>query len=173
MNTNDHAARPGAQATAPWRLLWAEANHPMIRNSTADPAAPCCTQKTAYMTNVITCLSLWISLLAAIWFVRGWIGLFFSGQVLSAGACLLQVLAKRTHYAFAASGIDSHRAQIRFMPGERDYHLNIEYLGRLEIAITGRFTGRLYRFNCVQPIQQVDPRDAFYLLASRRFGVAS
>jgi hypothetical protein len=70
------------------------------------------------------------------------------------------------------SGINSHPAQIRFMPGKRGYHLKVEYLGRLEITITGRFTGRIYRFNPLQPIQQVDPRDAYYLLASRRFGVA-
>lgn len=70
------------------------------------------------------------------------------------------------------SGTNSRQAQICFMPGERDYHLNVEYLGRLEIAITGRFTGKIYRFNPIQPTQQVDPRDAFFLLASRRFGVA-
>ncbi len=70
------------------------------------------------------------------------------------------------------SGINSHPAQIRFTPGKRDYDLKVEYLGRLEIAISGRFTGRIYRFNPLQPIQQVDPRDAYYLLASRRFGVA-
>jgi len=66
------------------------------------------TGKVAYMTNVISCLSLWISLLAAIWFVRGWIGLLFSGQLLSAAACLLQILAKRTSYAFSASKKPAH-----------------------------------------------------------------
>jgi hypothetical protein len=69
-------------------------------------------------------------------------------------------------------GINNRQMQIRFNRGEWDRDLNVEYLGRLEITITGRFTGRVYRFNPFQPIQQVDPRDAFFLLASRRFGVA-
>jgi len=56
---------------------------------------------------------------------------------------------------------------------EPDYRVNVEYLGRLEIAVSGTVTRRLYRFTPVQPVQQVDPRDAFYLLASGRFGVAS
>lgn len=85
---------------------------------------------------------------------------------------MLSPRAKSRLMSSRLGGINSHPAQIRFMPCERDYHLNVEYLGRLEIAISGRFTGRIYRFNPVQPIQQVDPRDAFYLLASRRFGVA-
>jgi len=54
-----------------------------------------------------------------------------------------------------------------------DYRVNVEYLGRLEIAVSGTVTGRLYRFTPVQPVQQIDPRDAFYLLASGLFGVAS
>ena len=69
-------------------------------------------------------------------------------------------------------GTNRQPARIRFTPGDRDCRLNVEYLGRLEIAITGRFTGNIYRFNPTRPVQQVDPRDAFYLLASRRFGVA-
>jgi hypothetical protein len=56
---------------------------------------------------------------------------------------------------------------------EPDYRVNVEYLGRLEIAVSGTVTGRLYRFTLAQPVQQVDPRDAFYLLASGLFGVAS
>ena len=56
---------------------------------------------------------------------------------------------------------------------EPDYRVSVEYLGRLEIAVSGTATGRLYRFTAVQPAQQVDPRDAFYLLESGRFGVAS
>jgi hypothetical protein len=51
--------------------------------------------------------------------------------------------------------------------------MNVEYFGRLEIAVSGTVTRRLYRFTPVQPVQQVDPRDAFYLLASGLFGVAS
>ena len=56
---------------------------------------------------------------------------------------------------------------------EPDYRVNVEYLGRLEIAVSGTFTGRLYRFTPIQPVQQIDPRDAFYLLANGLFGVAS
>ena len=56
---------------------------------------------------------------------------------------------------------------------EPDYRVNVEYLGRLEIAVSGTATGRLYRFTFAKPVQQVDPRDAFYLLASGLFGVAS
>ena len=56
---------------------------------------------------------------------------------------------------------------------EPNYRVNVEYLGRLKIAVSGTATGRLYRFTPVQPVQQVDPRDAFYLLASGLFGVAS
>jgi hypothetical protein len=89
-----------------------EANHSMFRNSTTDVLSSCRTGRTAYMRNVISFLSLWISLLVAIWLVRSWIELFFSGQVLSAGACLLEVLAKRTHYAFSASKKPAHEFEV-------------------------------------------------------------
>lgn len=56
---------------------------------------------------------------------------------------------------------------------EPDYRVNIEYCGRLEIAVSGTVTRRLYRFTPVQPVQQVDARDARYLMASGRFGAAS
>lgn len=114
MSTNHHPARSDAHPSAPWRLLLVEADHPMFRNSATDLAAKCRSGKAAYMTNVISCLTLWISLLAAIWFVRGWIGLFFSGQVLSAGACLLQILAKRTNYAFSASKKPVHELEVEW-----------------------------------------------------------
>ena len=55
---------------------------------------------------------------------------------------------------------------------ELDYRVNVEYLGRLEIAVSGTVTRKLYRFTPVQPVQQVDPRDAIYLLASGLFEVA-
>jgi hypothetical protein len=70
------------------------------------------------------------------------------------------------------SEINRRPLQTRLKRDEPDYNVNVEYLGHLVIAVTGRFTGKLYRFTPVQPMQQVDPRDAFYLLASRRFGVA-
>ncbi len=73
------------------------------------------------------------------------------------------------------SGMRNQRAQAHFKcdEPEPDYCVNVEYLGRLEIAVSGRFTGNLYRFTPVKPVQEVDPRDAFYLLSSRLFGVAS
>jgi hypothetical protein len=50
--------------------------------------------------------------------------------------------------------------------------LNVEYLGRLQIAVSGTFTGNLYRFSPVDSVQLVDPRDACHLLGSGLFGVA-
>ncbi len=50
--------------------------------------------------------------------------------------------------------------------------LDIQYLGRLQIAVTGSFTGTLYRFSPLDPVQQVHPRDAFHLLDSGLFGIA-
>jgi hypothetical protein len=74
-----------------------------------------------------------------------------------------------------AIGMSSQRLQTHFKCDETepDYRVNVEYLGRLEIAVSGIVTRRLYRFTPVQPVQQIDPRDAFYFLASGRFGVAS
>lgn len=71
--------------------------------------------------------------------------------------------------------MSSQRLQTHFKcdAPEPDYRVNVEYLGRIEIAVSGAVTRRLYRFTPVQPVQQVDPRDAFYLLASGLFGVAS
>ena len=53
-----------------------------------------------------------------------------------------------------------------------DYSINVEYPGRLELAVSGTFTGVLYRFSPVEPVQPVDHRDAFYLLANGLFGIA-
>ena len=65
------------------------------------------------------------------------------------------------------------QAHFKCAEPEPDYRVNVEYLGRLEIAVSGTVTRRLYRFTPAEPVQQVDPRDAFYLLASGLFGVAS
>jgi hypothetical protein len=48
----------------------------------------------------ILCLALWLSLLLAMWMSKGWIGLLFSGQLLSAGAWMFQKLARRTQFVF-------------------------------------------------------------------------
>jgi hypothetical protein len=50
--------------------------------------------------------------------------------------------------------------------------LTVQYLGRLRIAVSGRFTGTLYRFSPLQPVLRVDARDAFHLLDSGLFGIA-
>lgn len=71
--------------------------------------------------------------------------------------------------------MNSQRQQTRLRrhePGS-DYRVSVEYLGGLEIAVSGIVTGGLYRFTPVQSVQQVDPRDALYLLASGLFRVAS
>src|ERR1700722_14296614 len=47
-----------------------------------------------YASNLILCLSLWMSLLVAIWLTRGWIGLLFRGQLFSAGAKLFETMSK-------------------------------------------------------------------------------
>ena len=74
-----------------------------------------------------------------------------------------------------AIGMSSQRARTHLKRDEPepDYRVNVEYLGRLEIAVSGIVTKRLYRFSPAEPVQQVDSRDAFYLLASGLFGVAS
>ena len=50
--------------------------------------------------------------------------------------------------------------------------LDVQYRGRLQIAVSGRFTGTLYRLSRIKPVQRVDARDAFQLLDSGLFGVA-
>jgi hypothetical protein len=50
--------------------------------------------------------------------------------------------------------------------------LSIQYLGRLQIAVSGLSTGTLYRFSPLDSVQAVDPQDAFYLLNSGLFGIA-
>ena len=53
-----------------------------------------------------------------------------------------------------------------------NYPIKVEYLGHLKIAVSGRYTGSLYRFSPRAPVQQIDPRDALYLLENRLFGIA-
>lgn len=85
------------------------------------------------------------------------------------------MLSQRIRCALSSprsNGIKRHPVQIRFMRVEPGSPIKIEYLGRLAITVSGRFTGNAYRFSPLQPFQKVNPRDAFYLLASTRFGVA-
>jgi len=75
-----------------------EAGRPKI--SLVDAAAIERSRLSPGLVNCLLCVSLWLSLIAAIWMSRGWIGLLFSGQLLSAGVSLIQKLAHKTQYAF-------------------------------------------------------------------------
>jgi hypothetical protein len=108
MNAIAHAARTDlADKTASRRLL-VEARQPVIRNPLTGQPEPHARGKFTYPVNIVFTLSLWISLSAAIWFTKGWIGLFFSGQLLSAGAYLFEILSKRTRYALFAKSMPAH-----------------------------------------------------------------
>ena len=64
-------------------------------------------------------------------------------------------------------------AELNLHQPEPDCRVSIEYLGHLDIAVSGTFTKTIYRFTRVQPVQQVDQRDSFYLVSSGLFRVAS
>jgi hypothetical protein len=66
---------------------------------------------TALIMNWFFCVSLWLSLLLALWMSRGWIGLFFSGQLLSAGTRLVKSLARKTQCAFSANSDSANRLE--------------------------------------------------------------
>jgi hypothetical protein len=95
MNANRATRRADFPAVA---LLWAPcfSTEPAHCNSQTAAATACNSVIAARMMNWFFCIGLWLSLLAAIWISRGWIGLFFSGQVISAGVCLIKSLARRT-----------------------------------------------------------------------------
>jgi hypothetical protein len=103
MSVNDICAQPVAQGIAAWKNSFVEANCEMAPNASARLARIRKSNLAAWAANSFFYASLWLSLLAAIWLSRGWIGLFFSGQVLCAGSCLVQRLVKRTQYAFCAN----------------------------------------------------------------------
>lgn len=58
------------------------------------------------------CASLWVSSLLVVWMTLGWIGLFMSGHVLSAGTYWAKGLAKRTPPATARGGKGSDAGSI-------------------------------------------------------------
>jgi hypothetical protein len=64
---------------------------------------------TAGMMNWFFCISLWLSLLFALWMSRGWMGLLFSGQVLSAGTCLVKRMVRKTQLAFSPDSGSTNR----------------------------------------------------------------
>ena len=103
MSVNDICAELVAQEMAAWRNSFVEAKCEMAQDASARLARMRRSNVAAWAANSFFYASLWLSLLAAIWLSRGWIGLFFSGQVLCAGSCLVQRLVKRTQYAFFAN----------------------------------------------------------------------
>ncbi len=70
--------------------------------SPASHFAIICSGLAAVAMNWFFCFSLWFSLLLALWMTRGWIGVFFSGQVLSTGTWLVKKLTQRTQAAWSA-----------------------------------------------------------------------
>ena len=103
------ATSPPVETT---RLLhWVEAKHRMSPTPIFRLAAQRRTRLTACASSLIFCLSLWMSLLIAVWLTRGWIGLLFSGQLLSAGTKLFESLWKRTRYAFSAGNVPAHELE--------------------------------------------------------------
>jgi hypothetical protein len=102
MNATDTFARPAFPDIAERQLKFADFNRDTLRNPAIHPKTMRRSAIAVWLANGIFCLSLWISLLAIIWLSRGWIGLFFGGQILSLGICLFQRLAKRTQYAICA-----------------------------------------------------------------------
>jgi hypothetical protein len=67
-----------------------------LRNGQNHPAAVIPALRRLRTMSRFFCFAVWLSSLAALWMTRGWVGLFVSGQVLSAGTCLLRGLARKT-----------------------------------------------------------------------------
>lgn len=140
---------------------------------------------TARLMNCFSLIGLWLSLLVGLWISRGWIGLLFSGQALSAGAFLVKGLARRTGVAFSFQPFSTpsvRQGNLHRCRGKHSFEidknalggpLSVRYLGDLRIAVSGAHTGILYRFSPIDSVQLVDPRDAMHLLDSGLFGVAN
>lgn len=105
------AAEASLPVKTTWLLHWVEARHRMSPTPIFRLVAQRRTGMAAYASNLILCLSPWMSLLVAIWLTKGWIGLLFSGQLLSAGAKLFETVSKRTHYAFSAGNVPAHELE--------------------------------------------------------------
>jgi hypothetical protein len=106
------AAATSLRIRTTWRPHWVEAKHRMSPTPILREHAQRRTGKAVSASNLILCLSLWMSLLVAIWLTRGWIGLLFSGQLFSAGAKLLGTLSERTQYAFSARKVLAHEFEV-------------------------------------------------------------
>jgi hypothetical protein len=88
----------------PWSLAEAKSSKATGSRSGKPHRASSANCRSAFVTslsNGLLCVSLWLSLLLAIWLTRGWLGLLFSGQALSAGAYLVKGMARRTQLAFS------------------------------------------------------------------------
>lgn len=106
------AAATNLRVKTTWRLHWIEAKQRMSPTPILPLDAQRCTRLAAYASNLILCLSLWMSVLVAIWLTRGWIGLLFSGQLFSAGAKLFGALSERTQHAFSAGNVLAHEFEV-------------------------------------------------------------
>ena len=47
--------------------------------------------------------------------------------------------------------------------------LNLMYFGYASVSVRGPFTGQLYQFSRLHPVQSVDARDAVTILRTRLF----
>lgn len=106
------AAATGLQVKTTWRPHRVEAKHQMSPAPNLRPDAQRRTGLAIYASNLILCLSLWISLLVALWLTRGWIGLLFSGQLFSIGAKIFGTLSERTQYALSAGNVLAHEFEV-------------------------------------------------------------
>jgi hypothetical protein len=106
------AAATSLRVKTTWRPQGIEAKHRMSPTPILRLDAQRRTRMTLYASNLILCLSLWMSILVAIWLTRGWIGLLFSGQLFSAGAKLFGALSERTQHAFSAKNVLAHEFEV-------------------------------------------------------------
>jgi hypothetical protein len=110
------AATMSLRVKTTWLPHWGEAKNRAKNQMPPIPffrqAAQRRTGMAVYASNLILCLSLWMSLIVAIWLTRGWIGLLFSGQLFSLGTKLFKTLSKRTQYAFSAGNVPAHELEV-------------------------------------------------------------
>lgn len=102
------ATAAGLRVKTTWRTHRVEAKHRMSPAPNLRLDSQRRTGMAVCASNLILCLSLWMSLLVAIWLTRGWIGLLFSGQLVSIGARLFGTLSERTQYALSARNVLAH-----------------------------------------------------------------
>jgi len=103
MNLNDTFARLPLFPRGAWAPAALQVRRDSFRHSTERLCAFRNSRMATWLSNGFFCVSLWISLLIAIWLCRGWVGLFFSGQILSAATYVFQRLARKTQNAFSLS----------------------------------------------------------------------